>query len=176
MIVNFSYSGRGGPDFAGTISNGSGSFSFAERLSSIGLSDLSSFNFTLNENTPDTTTFGLSDLTSFSAFVSSGPSLTVLALVTDPVQGSNQETEPREFGVSSLSPGGAYSNFLIHFLDESFQLTTGSVTINSIGPNSVPEPSTFTPAVVGAQIVLGAWSRRRNVHARAPAPGSPPQR
>jgi hypothetical protein len=167
MIVNFSYSGRGGPDFAGTISNGSGSFSFAEGLSSVGLADLSSFNFTLNENTPDTTTFGLSDLKSFTAFVSSGPSLTVLSLAIGPVQGSNQETEPREFGVSSLSPGGAESRFFVHFLDESFQLTPGTATINSIGPNSVPEPSTFTPTAMGALIVLGAWSHRRSARARA---------
>ena len=91
-IVDFSYSGRGGPDNAGLISTGTGTFSFADGLSTVGLTDLTSFDFTLNENTPNTATFGLSALTSFSASVGPGSTLTNLALATSSVQGSNQDT------------------------------------------------------------------------------------
>ena len=68
-IVNFSYSGRGGPDSAGLISTGTGSFSFADGLTTVAMGDLLSFQFDLEENSPNTVTFGLADLTSFSATV-----------------------------------------------------------------------------------------------------------
>ena len=157
-IVDFSYSGRGGPDFAGLISTGAGSFSFAGGLSFVGLKDLTSFTFTLNENTPDTTTFGLSDLTSFSASVGPGPSLASLALATNTVQGSNQETEPREFIVSSLSSGGAATDY--YFFFQSFSLTSGTVTINSV--TTAPEPSTFSLAGFGTlSVAAGCRCRRK---------------
>lgn len=152
--VNFSYSGRGGPDFAGLVSTGAGSFSFAGGLTTVGLADLTSFNFTLDETTPNTATFGLADLTSFSAAVGDGPTPTSLALMTGPVQGTNQETEPREFAVSSLSPQGASTSFVL--LGFPFSLTEGTVTITS----AVPEPSSLTLAALGALVVAGGWSRR----------------
>ena len=95
-IVNFGYSGRGGPDYAGLISTGAGSFSFADGLATVGLADLTSFAFDLDENTPNTATFGLLDLTSFSASVGPGPTLTSLALETGSVQGSNPSTYRRD--------------------------------------------------------------------------------
>ena len=66
-IVQFSYSGHGVPGFEGIDCNGNGSFSFADGLSTVGLTDLSSFTVTLDENTPNTVTFGLADLKDFSA-------------------------------------------------------------------------------------------------------------
>jgi hypothetical protein len=106
-VVNSSYDGRGGPDDAGVICTGTGSFSFADGLSTVGLADLASFDFTLEENTPNTVAFGLADVTSFSASVGPGPTRSSLALGTGPVQGSVQGTYPREFDVSSLDSGGA---------------------------------------------------------------------
>lgn len=109
-IVDFSYYGRGGPDEAGLISTGTGSFAFADSLSTVGLADLTSFDFTLSENTPNTAIFGLPDL------------------VTPPV----------------------------------------------------PEPSTFTLAVLGTVIIASGWCRRRksgavfgriSVDHHEPAPG-----
>lgn len=161
-IVDFSYSGRGGPDFAGLISTGTGSFSFSGGLSTVGLADLTSFSFTLNENTPNTATFSLADLTSFSASVGVGPTLTGLALATGPVQGSNPETYPREFVISSLDPGNASTYYYVDFLGQPFSLTAGSVTITSIVTSSVPEPSSLSLAVLCALLVAGGWSRRRN--------------
>ncbi len=160
-IVDFSYSGRGGPDFAGLISTGTGSFSFSGGLATVGLADLTSFNFTLDENTPNTTLFSLANLTSFSASVGVVPTLTSLALATGPVQGSNPETYPREFLISSLDPGSASTSYYIDFLEQSFSLTAGSVTITSIVTSSVPEPSSLSLAAFGALLVAGGWSRRR---------------
>ena len=154
--------GGGGPDSAGLISTGTGTFSFADGLSAVGLTDLTSFDFTLNENTPNTATFGLSELTSFSASVGPGSTLTNLALATSSVQGSNQDTFPRGFVISSLSSGGASSSFEI--LGVSFQLTDGTATINSV-TTTVPEPSAFTLVVLGALIIAGGCFRRRNARA-----------
>jgi hypothetical protein len=160
-IVDFSYYGRGGPDEAGLISTGNGSFAFADGLSTLSLADLTSFDFTLSENTPNTAIFGLSDLTSFSASIGPGPTLTSLALATSSVQGSNPETYPREFDIASLSDMTTYADIY------SFQyfLTSGTVTITSIVTTPVPEPSTFTLAVLGALIVASGWCRRRQAGA-----------
>jgi len=156
-IVHFSYSGRGGPDFAGLISTGTGSFSFESGLTTVGLADLTSFRFTLDENTPNTTIFGLSDLTSFSATLGAGPTVTSLALGTSKVQGNNDETWPREFFISSLDSGGASSRYFL--VIESFELTTGTAAITSV-VTSVPEPSSFTLATSAAIICAATWPRR----------------
>jgi hypothetical protein len=109
-IVDFSYYGRGGPDNAGLITTGAGSFSFADGLSTVGLADLTSFDFTMAENSPvNSATFSLADLTAFSASFGPGPTLTSLALASSPVQGSNQDTYPREFDISSLGDASTYA-------------------------------------------------------------------
>jgi hypothetical protein len=158
--VSFSYSGRGGPDDEGFFTTGTGSLSFASGLSTVGLSDLTSFAFSLEENNPPTplniANFGLTDLTSFSASVGPGPTLTSLALQTSAVQGSDQTTYPREFSISSLNPSVAFTHFDLFGFP--IFLTGGTVTITSV---SVPEPSTFNLAVLGALIVAAGWSRRR---------------
>ncbi len=131
-------------------------FSFADGLSTIGRADLASFNLILDENTPNTTTFGLADLTSFAASIGPGPTMTSLALETQAVQGSNQTTYPREFTVSSLDPPDASTHFVIFGVP--FFWTSGTVTITSV---TVPEPSSLTLAVLGTLIVAGGWSARR---------------
>jgi hypothetical protein len=158
FIVEFSYSGRGGPDFAGLICTGTGSFSFTGDLSTVGLADLTSFGFTLEENTSNSATFGLADLTSFSAAVGPGPTLTSLAIATGWVQGTNQSTYPRGFNVSSLSPADASTSF--EFLDLPFSLTSGTVAITSV-TTTVPEPSALSVTAVGSLIVAAGWSRAR---------------
>jgi hypothetical protein len=161
-IVSFSYSGRGGGDNGGLISNGTGSFSFPLGFSAVGLGNLTSFNFTLTENTPDTTTFGLSDLTSFSASLGPGPTVASLSLATGFVQGSALGSLKREFTISSLSFGGANSYY--DLLGFAVSWTSGTVTINSI-TTSVPEPSTFALAVLGALLVAGGRSCHRKARA-----------
>jgi hypothetical protein len=161
-IVDFSYSGRGGPDSAGLISTGTGSFSFADGIATVGLTDLTSFDFSLTENTPNTVTFGLADLTSFSATVGPGPSLTSLALDTRAVQGPDPTSYPREFTISSLNPPDAETHVVV--LGFPIFWTSGTVTITAV---TVPEPSSFTLAVlgVGALIAAGGSSRLRKARA-----------
>jgi hypothetical protein len=164
-IVGFEYAGRGGPDFGGLIATGTGTFSFANGLSTVGLADLTSFTFNMEENTPNTATFGLADLTSFSASLGAGPTLTSLALETDSVQGSNPETEPRRFAVSSLNAGDAFTYYV--FIGFSFSLTSGTVTITSVRPTTVPEPSSVVLAVLGTLVAAGGWAGGRMARAAA---------
>lgn len=163
MIVDFSYSGRGGPDDAGLIATGTGSFSFADGLTTVGLADLLAFNFNLSENTPNTATFGLPDLASFSAEVGPGLTVTSLALATDPVQGTNQQTWPREFGVSSLDPGDAATRVVI--LGVSLEQTTGTVTITPAA--TAPEPSAVVLAALGTLVAAAGRARRRKTRTTA---------
>ena len=163
-IVTFSYSGNGGPDNQGFISTGAGSFSFAGSLPGVGLGNLTSFSFTPNEmlvnekrTTSNTVQYGLADLNSFTASVGPGPTLTSLALDTHGVVGSEQGSYAREFTVSSLTPPSAGTHLII--LGFPIFLTSGTVTIDSV--TTVPEPSSFTLAVLGALFVAGGWSRRR---------------
>ncbi len=166
-IVTFSYSGNGGPDSQGVLANGAGSFSFGNVMPGVGLGNLTSFSFTLNEQTenengPPTTVntvqYGLADLSSFTASVGPGPTMTALALDTHGVVGTEPGSYAREFTVSSLTPPSASTHLII--LGFPIFLTSGTVTINSVTP-AVPEPSSFTLAVLGALIVAGGWSRRR---------------
>jgi hypothetical protein len=174
MIVNFSYSGRGGPDNAGLVATGTGSFSFADGLSTVGLADLTTFAFALDETAPNTppntVTFDLAHLTSFSASVGPGPTLTGLALATGPVQGSDQQTWPRELAVSSLGPAGASTRVVI--LGISIFLTAGDITVDSIGPVAVPEPGTLVLATLGGA-GLGGYTRWGRKRARAEHSGVP---
>jgi hypothetical protein len=169
-IVTFSYSGNGGPDNQGFLSSGTGSFSFSSSLPGVGQGNLTSFSFTLNEQLeneggPDNTVvYGLNDLASFSASVGPGLSLTALSLDTKGVVGSEQGSYAREFTVSSLDPPAGSTHFLV--LGFPIFLTSGTVTINSV-INSVPEPSTFTLAVLAAVIVGCCWSGRRKATATA---------
>jgi len=106
-IVNLSHLGRGGPDNAALISTGTENISFANGLSTVGLGDITSFNFNLEETTNNSVTFGLAGLTSLSASVGPGLTRTSLAIETRAVQDTGQGTHPREFATSSLGPGDA---------------------------------------------------------------------
>jgi PEP-CTERM motif len=163
-IVDFSYYGTGGPGNGGLTSTGTGSFSFADDLTPVGKLDLLSFHFDLEENTPNTVTFGLANLTSFSATVGPGPSLTSVALDTRAVQGLGPTSYPREFTISSLNPPDAETHVVI--LGLRIFWTSGTATITAM---NVPEPSSVTLAVlgVGAQIVAGGWSRHRKARSTA---------
>ena len=166
MIVTFSYSGNGGPDDQGFLTNGSGSFSFDSSLPGVGLGNLTSFSFTMNEsgvNIPaNTVNYGMADLVSFTASI--GPDLTVTALTLDTrgVVGSEPESYAREFTVSSLSPPLGFTHYVIFGVP--IFATSGTVTINSV---TVPEPTSFTLAVLGAVITLGGWSCCRKATATA---------
>jgi hypothetical protein len=162
-IVSFSYFGRGAPDGNGGLtSSGTGSFSFADGLSTVGLPDLTSFHLDLEENTPNTTIFGLSDLKSFSATLGPGRLLTNLALDTFATQGPDPTSYPREFTISSLNPPDAETHVVV--LGFPLFWTSGTITITGI---TVPEPSSLTLAVVGigGVIVASGWARRRRAHA-----------
>jgi hypothetical protein len=161
-IVQFSYLGRGGPDNSGLIATGNGRFSFADGLSTVGLSDLTSFDLTMVETTPNTIKFGLSDLDSFSASLGPGPTLTSLALTTAWVQGDSIGSQPRDFVVSSMGPDGAATNY--ELLGISFSWTTGAVTITSVDP--VPEPSAGILAMLGALTVAAGYSGLRSARRR----------
>jgi hypothetical protein len=160
MVVGFSYSGRGVPGFDGVFADGTGTFSVADGVENIGLSDLKSFSFIFDESAnntiTNTVTFGLADLASFSAFIDPTMAVTVLDMTTDAVQGSDPTTLKRVFGASSFNPGGASTYY--DLLGFSLQMTAGSVSVTSV----VPEPSAFALAVVGTAIVAGGqWRRRR---------------
>jgi hypothetical protein len=162
-IVSFSYFGRGAPGSNGGLtSNGIGSFSFADGLTTVGLSDVTSFHLDLEENTPNTTIYGLSDLKSFSATLGPGPSLTSLSLDTYPTQGPDPTSYRREFTISSLHPPDAGTQIVV--LGFPLFWTSGTVTITAV---TVPEPSSLTLAVLGAcaLIVASGWSRRWRIRA-----------
>jgi hypothetical protein len=164
--VTFSYSGNGGPDNQGFLTNGTGSFSFESSLPGVGLGNLTSFNFTMTESgvniTPNTVTYSLADLVSFTASLGPGPTLTELSLDTRGVVGSEQGSEPREFTVASLNPPLGYTHYVIFGVP--VFATSGTVTINSV---TIPEPSSITLAVLGSLIVAGGWSCRRKATATA---------
>jgi hypothetical protein len=164
MTVTFSYSGNGGPDNQGFLTNGSGSFSFVSSLPGVGQGNLTSFNFSFTESgvniTPNTVTYGLADLVSFSASVNPDLSVTALNLDTRGVVGTEQGSEPREFTVDSLNPPLGHTHYVIFGVP--IFATSGIVTINSV---TVPEPASFTLAALGAVIVTGCWFCRRQATA-----------
>ena len=166
-IVQFSYSGRGVPGFEGIFCNGNGSFSSADDLSTVGLADLTSFSFSMEEtaqNSPsNSVTFGLTDLKDFSATLGAGPSLTSLSLDTGPVQGTDNQTEPRGFSVSALGDGGASTSYYLSIFGP-FELTAGTVTITSV---VVPEPPAITLAALALLMIAGGQPLRRKLGAVA---------
>ncbi len=166
LVVDFSYSGNGGPDDQGFDCNGTGSFSFGNVFPGVGQGNLTSFNFTMTETQDplpetNTVTYGLSDLTAFTATLGPDQTVTSLSLTTGPVEGSDTTTFPRLIVISSLSPGDAST--LLDFHGVTFGLTSGTATITSV----VPEPSSFVLAVLGALIVAAGRSRRRKARATA---------
>jgi hypothetical protein len=170
LIVDFSYSGTGTSPNTAT---GNGSFQFADGLSTLGKSDLTSFSFTQTVDTKEgrnvkesTVTYGLSDLTSFSATIGSGPEVTSLSLQTKALSGEGY-TAIYAFNISNLGPGGAETTLKLGIVED-----TGAVSITSITSSSpaVPEPSSAILAAFGT-VALGAygWCRNRRAQRRLSA-------
>jgi len=175
LLVDFSYTGSNGNGILDAY--GTGSFSFAGNLTTVNLSDLSSFDLSLqlvdkatSPPAQGTYTYGLSDLTSFAATVGSGPTLTSLSLATEFVSVTN-ETGPghlsdESFNITSLGTGDAGTANPIE------SATAGTVTISSISQTTaVPEPSTAVVAAFSAVALLAyGWSRdRRELRRQAAA-------
>jgi hypothetical protein len=120
--INFSYLGVEPGAFRpiNSIGSGSGSFSFADGLTNITQSDLTTFSFTLlftefvslSTGSSRTYNYGLSTLTAFSATLGSSSLLTSLALgtigITDTLSTPTSAGTPYSFFVESLQTGGAY--------------------------------------------------------------------
>jgi hypothetical protein len=167
MVVTFTYSGVGAEDSG----YGGGSFSFADGLTTVGLADLTSFDFVLHDDatgagTSSEYSFGLGDLTSFSAALSAGPTLASLSLGTGFVDGSNPAFSPQSFTVASLAPDGASTSSILVLPPPEAPIislaTTGSLTVAGIttGP-AAPEPASLAMGVVASLVGLGIVRRRR---------------
>jgi len=146
-------------DAFGTTPAGDGSFSYNGPLATIGLGDITAFNFELTLSNPsqivnpwifDCT---LTDLESFSATVS-GDVVTSLSLQTGFEFATNTDAaEGERLTVNSLDINGA-DNDVQNSLDESITVADyGTITTQS-----APEPST-TVLVAGAGLLLMLKSR-----------------
>jgi hypothetical protein len=169
--INFSYSGveASSQGAKNAITSGSGSFSFSDSLTSISLSDLTSFSFSLTTTvfinafpgSPSIATFNydLSTLTSFSGSVNPPEFLTSLALATIPVNGINGSTfNPESFTVQSLQPNGAS----VSVFQPGFP-TGGAIQIGTVTQvTSVPEPSTVTGILLFGGFLGAIRFRRMN--------------
>ncbi len=162
--IMISYSGTG----PGSVSMGLGSFSFADGLSTVNLSDLTAFSLSQSFNVGDSVVpefrYGLGDLTAFSATLSAGQILTTLSLETGNVLG-NPATDshgrafaPQAFKVTSLATGGASTLNL----NIDTTITTGTVTQVS----AVPEPSTLITSGLAGLIGLAYAARRGSAGGR----------
>ncbi len=152
--VTFDYTGTPGASF----SSGTGTFSYAGALASVGLGDLTSFTFNLCVNNGGTCfpPFTFSDLLSFSATIDAG-SVTALSLTTDFVDGTNGAV-PEDFVVSGLGAGQAENES--NSQGDIFLVDQGIVTTAGPGVASVTEPGML--ALFGVGLVgLGAMRRRR---------------
>jgi hypothetical protein len=156
-MISFTYSGTdasGGPQ----TSSGSGSFSFADSPTSLGLGDLTSFTFSQTTIDPGTGTstydYSLSDLTAFKATLTTGGLLTGLNLTTDVIVGSNPDITSQSFVVTSLATNGA----------STFSLGGGHLQVGTVTPTTTaaPEPASVTLLGLGSLGLLGyGWRRRK---------------
>lgn len=139
--INFDYSGS-------SLITGSGSFSFMNGLSQVGLADLNSFNLTLIADYGDSVkpsfSFSLSDLTAFDATLDQSLLLTSLSLSTNKVFSVPQTNSagaffaPQSFHVTAIdTAGGAFTT------SNGFDMSsTGTITQST--SVTVPEPSTLS--------------------------------
>jgi hypothetical protein len=156
--VSFTYLGHDVTGIGGT-SSGSGSFTFAGGLTTIGLGDLTSFAFSQTTNInipglPPSVTFSyiLPDLVDFAASLTGGV-LTSLSLHTIEVPGIPSGFNPESFNVTSLAVNGAFT-------------ATGDITLQvgtvTIGAATVPEPSSLILfATIGFALTVATFRRSR---------------
>lgn len=149
--------------------SGSGSFAFADGLSTVGLGDLEGFFFTASvvdatHGGPQPYGYEVLNLLAFSATLEAGPTgptLTSLSLSTSP-EPSPQPLFPNlAFHIASLATGGAFMERWDAGVDEGLY-ALGTVTIREIntGVAPVPEPSGAITLGLGA-IGVGLGCRRR---------------
>lgn len=161
--VNFAYSGTDTNISYPAISAGTGSFSFASGLTSVGLSDLTAFSFTTTRDIPtfgftSTFSYGLSDLSAFAGSFTLSGDINALSLRTFERSAtfSNGSGSGAGFRITSWSTAlnsGPADVFYTDSLNMITNLTSGTVTVTSV----VPAP--------GAAVMLGLGgliaSRRR---------------
>lgn len=139
--INFDYSGS-------PLITGSGSFSFTNGLSQVGLADLNSFNLTLIADYGDSVkpsfSFSFSDLTAFSATLDQNLLLTSLNLSTNNVfsipltNSSGAFFAPQSFHVTAIdTTGGAFTT------SNGFDMSSTGIVTQSTSA-TVPEPSTLS--------------------------------
>ena len=148
--IDFTYTGVvAGPEH----SYGSGSFSFADGLTTLGLGDLTDFTFNLHINNGGSyfNTFTSADLTAFSATIAGG-SVTDLSLDTNAETSPIHGIIPENFVVTGLGPLEA-SNTVV---SSGYVVDRGQVTIAAA---QTPEPSTWT-LMLGCVALAGAWKLR----------------
>jgi hypothetical protein len=165
--VTFTYAGE---DVGSTTVSGSGSFSYNGSLATIGLGNLTAFNFELDLSTPATSPnpvifdFTLvPDLLTFSATVSGGD-ITALSLSTDfegAANTDNFDETQKDLVINSLGTGGADVQTDETDLTRIVAYDTGTITTQGPGAPT-PEPST---ALLTGGAALLLFLRRRNAQA-----------
>jgi hypothetical protein len=158
-----------------TTVSGFGSFSYNGALTSIGLGDLTAFNFELDLSTPgaivNPATFDYSltpDLLFFSATVSGG-AVTALSLTTGFEAADNTGTfneNQKNLIVTSLSAGGAANNNQDEVLNRTTLYDTGTITTQGPGAPT-PEPSTVFLAGGAAVFLALRYRAARNAKLRS---------
>ena len=161
-IIGFTYTGID-PTCSTCSATGTGSFSFADSPTSVGLGDLTSFSFTqtyTDTSVPVAGTFNYSllDLLSFAATLDLAQNLTALALETKEVRVTSGEFLPQSFKVTSLASAETEICSQTKGGNECLQVTAGSISTSA-----VPEPATLFLLIIAAAGLIGHVFRSREV-------------